>query len=85
MMNLVMFGYFASTQYFGDMTDINLKQMLFDRQMKQIEDDMIPFGFIDDGNDYIEVLEKGEDNWQIKEYDPMRSTTDGVFDKVEDW
>ena len=85
MMNLVMFGYFASTQYFGDMTDINLKQMLFDQQMKQIEDDMIPFGFIDDGNDYIEVLEKGEDNWQIKEYDPIRSTTDGVFDKVEDW
>ena len=27
MMNLVLFGYFVSTQYFSDMTDINLKQM----------------------------------------------------------
>jgi len=31
MMNLVMFGFFVSTQYFSDMTDINLKQMLFDQ------------------------------------------------------
>jgi len=36
MMNLVMFGYFVSTQFFSDMTDIDLKQMLFDQQMKQI-------------------------------------------------
>jgi len=54
MMNFVMFGYFASTQYFGDMTDIDLKQMLFEQKMKQIEDDMVPFGYIDDGSQYIE-------------------------------
>ena len=49
MMNLVMFGYFVSTQYFADMTDINLKQMLFEQRMKEIEDNIVPFGFIDDG------------------------------------
>jgi len=47
---------------------------------------MIPFGFIDDGSSHIEVLEEREkDHWQIKEYDPLLSTTDGVFNKVEDW
>jgi hypothetical protein len=54
MMNLVMFGYFVSTQFFSDMTDINMKQMLFDERMKQIEDDVVPFGFVDDGSDWAE-------------------------------
>ena len=68
MMNLVMFGYFASTQYFGDMTDINLKQMLFQQKMQEIEDDMVPFGFIDDGSQYIQQIEEKEHPWAI-EYD----------------
>jgi len=53
-MNLVMFGYFASTQYFGDMTDIDLKKMLFEKRMEEIENDIVPFGFVDDGSQYIE-------------------------------
>lgn len=71
MMNLVMFGYFASTQYFGDMTDINLKQMLFEQKMQEIEDDMVPFGFIDDGSDAIAEIERERpgSEWAV-EYDP---------------
>ena len=49
MMNLVLFGYFATSNYFGDMTNINLKEMMFERRMKEIEDDVVPFGFTDDG------------------------------------
>ena len=66
MMNLVMFGYFASTQYFGDMTDINLKQMLFDQRMKEIEDDVVPFGFIDDASDHIAQIEQEESPWAVE-------------------
>mgnify|MGYP000232762713 FL=1 len=53
MMNLVMFGYFVGTQSFGNVADVNIKQMLFDQRMKEIEDDIPPFGIIDDGSDYI--------------------------------
>jgi hypothetical protein len=67
MMNLVMFGYFVSTQYFADMTDINLKDMLFKQRMKEIDDDMVPFGFIDDGTDAINQIENAEDPWKIRE------------------
>ena len=82
MMNLVMFGYFVSTQYFSDMTDINLKEMLFKNKMKQIEDDVVPFGFIDDGQAHIDVLEGSEkDTWQIKDFDPDLAGHDGVFDR----
>ena len=82
MMNLVMFGYFVSTQYFSDMTDINLKEMLFKNKMKQIEDDMVPFGFIDDGSSHMEVLEHSEkDHWQIKDFDPDIGGDGGIFDR----
>lgn len=73
MMNLVMLGYFITTQMFADMTDINLKQMMFEQQMKQIEDDIVPFGFIDDGSDAIDEAEERErmkyEPWQL--YDPF--------------
>jgi len=60
MMNLVMFGYFISTQQFTDMTDINLKQMIFEKQQREIEDAIVPFGFIDDGSDAIRQIEDQE-------------------------
>lgn len=61
-MNLVMFGYFATTEMFRNMTDINLKEMMFKDRMRQIEDDMVPFGYIDDGSAAI-------DDWEQREKD----------------
>jgi len=70
MMNLVMFGYFVSTQFFADMTDINLKQMMFEQKMKEIEDDLVPFGFVDDGSQHIQSIEEDKSTpWAI-EMDP---------------
>ena len=71
MMNLVMFGYFANTQFFADMTDINIKQMLFDQRIQDIADDLPPFGFIDNNEDLIDQYEneKQIDQWQL--YDPF--------------
>ena len=57
MMNLVMFGYFATSSFFGELTDINIKQMMFEQRMKEIEEDVLPFGFIDDGSEYIQQQE----------------------------
>lgn len=53
MMNLVMFGYFVSTQSFGDNFDMNIKNLLFEERMAQIEEDLPPFGIIDDGRDFV--------------------------------
>jgi hypothetical protein len=61
MMNLVMFGYFATTELFGDMTDINLKEMMFKDKMQQIENDLVPFGFIDDGTEAMDQMQREED------------------------
>ena len=63
MMNLVLFGYFVSGTYFRDMTDINLKEIMFSERMKEIEQDVVPVGFIDDGSQYMSELENREQNW----------------------
>ena len=70
-MNLVLFGYFVSSAYFANLTDINIKDMIFKQKLKAIEEDIVPFGFIDDGSEQIEKLqnEESEDplrrQWQI--------------------
>jgi hypothetical protein len=52
------------------MTNIDLKQMLFDQRMKEIEEDIVPFGFIDDGSQHIATIERpGATDWAV-EYDP---------------
>ena len=51
MMNLVMFAWFTSTDVFNGITDIDIKNMLYKERLAEIQDDMIPFGFIDDGEE----------------------------------
>lgn len=48
-MNLVMFGYFVNTRFFSNMTDINLRQFLHEQRIQEIENDVPPFGHIDNG------------------------------------
>ena len=69
-MNLVMLGYFMSTQYFNDMTDINLKDIMFKQKMREIEDDLPPFGFIDDGLSAHPTEEEIEGRQWAIEYAP---------------
>lgn len=70
-MNLVMFGFFVQSTTFGDLTDIDLKKMLFERQALEIDDDLPPFGIVDDGSAAIEEynqqdrLQHMKDNWGI--------------------
>ena len=68
-MNFVMFGFFINTNHFGDMTDINLKELMYAKQMEEIEADVLPFGFVDDGmNGVIEATsDPYRENWAIQE------------------
>jgi hypothetical protein len=48
-MNLVMFAWFVSSEAFGNISTVDLKELLFAEKMKQIEEDVPPFGVISDG------------------------------------
>ena len=69
-MNLVMFGYFVYTEAFQDISDINLKEMIFNDRMKAIEEDVVPFGFHDDGSDWLDEKTRQEQPWFVQyDYD----------------
>jgi len=48
-MPLVLFSWATTSQYFKDLSNINIRQVMYEDQMKQIENDLTPFGFLDDG------------------------------------
>jgi hypothetical protein len=65
-MNLVLFAWLSDQGYFKDMTDINTLMKLRERTEEQIEQDLLPFGFIDDGgNEFEDALAAGRDGWQL--------------------
>lgn len=47
-MNLVMFAWFISSDAFGDLSDVDLKSLLYEDKVKQMEEDITPVGIIDD-------------------------------------
>lgn len=56
MMNLVMLGYFSTTPWFSESTDIDMKGMLYAEKISAIEADMIPVGSF--GDDYVDEYDK---------------------------
>ena len=66
MMNFVLFGYYLGTSDFLALTDIDIKDLMFSQQIYEIENDMLPFGFIDDGQTEI-APEAFDNSWQIRQ------------------
>ena len=64
-MNLVLFSWFVTTPFFQSLTDLELKKMLYDEQQQMIEDDMVPFGIIDDGSKVEQTYSEGGDVWTV--------------------
>lgn len=58
-MCLVLFGWMSDQQYFKELTDINTLMELRDKSEEQIESELTPFGFYDDGmpDDYQDVID----------------------------
>lgn len=61
MMNLVLFAWFTSTDVFENLTNIDMKNLLYKERLAEIQDDMLPFGYIDDGINSINRGVKEED------------------------
>jgi len=53
-MNLVLFAWLSDQDYFKELTDINTLQALREKTDAQIDEELLPFGFIDDGGELWE-------------------------------
>ena len=63
-MTCVLFSWLVQQRYFREMTDQDIREKMFAEQMKIIEEELVPFGFIEDGNDPDEFAIPGDkDTW----------------------
>jgi len=48
-MTLVLFSWLTTNSYFKDLNNVNMREVMYKNQMERIEQELTPFGFIDDG------------------------------------
>jgi hypothetical protein len=53
-MCLVLYAWLTDQNYFKELTDDDIRRRLYQSQQKMIEEDMAPFGFMDDGTNYYD-------------------------------
>ena len=81
-MTLVLFAWATNDPMFKDLMNANNRQALYSSQMKNIEDELTPFGFIDNGlSNELEVEVVGGDIWISDKY--QKDYTD--FIKERNW
>jgi len=63
-MCLVLFAWACNEPFFKDLTDTNLRKVLYEDQFRQIEEDLTPFGVVNDGIERKdEPIIMGDDLW----------------------
>tara|TARA_B100001250_G_scaffold170839_1_gene147106 strand:- start:3789 stop:5441 length:1653 start_codon:yes stop_codon:yes gene_type:complete len=67
-MCLVIFGWMAMQEYFKEMHDNDVRARIYADQRDSIEQDMAPFGFIQDGQEEEVFADAQGDVWKVAEY-----------------
>ena len=67
-MCLVIYAWLVNQDYFKELTDQDVRKRLYEEQKNQIEQDMSPFGFIEDGLDETSFVDQEGDRWYTDEY-----------------
>jgi hypothetical protein len=62
-MTLVLFSWLTTQAYFKDITGSDIRKDLYEDQMKNLEEEMTPFGFVDDGSDSTTAVDDSGTAW----------------------
>ena len=68
-MPLVLFSWLTTNPYFKEMSDVNIREAMYQERIKQIEEEVVPFGFIMSGNEEELIVEDG-DVWKEEKEKP---------------
>jgi hypothetical protein len=72
-MCLVLFAWLSEQSYFKEYTDINTLRTLREKTDEDIMNDLLPFGFVDRGEEIEEIIDNSPSEWN---YDYRRLETD---------
>lgn len=71
-MPLVLFSWLSTNPYFKDLTNINIRKELYEKQIQMIEEEITPFGIIDNGmeeNVYVDASGQVWEEQKPQKYD----------------
>jgi hypothetical protein len=67
-MPLVLFSWLTTNSYFKELTNINIRKELYETRIKMIEEEVTPFGFINNGDEEDQLVDAGGQVWQVENY-----------------
>lgn len=66
-MTLVLFSWLTTNPYFKELTDVNLRHAIYEKRMQNIEDELTPFGFINDGQEEEKFVDGSGQVWKTED------------------
>jgi hypothetical protein len=57
-MPMVLFGWLTTNPYFKDLNNVNMRELMYETHIRQIEDELTPFGFYNNGDTHEEIQEQ---------------------------
>jgi hypothetical protein len=65
-MTLVLFSWLTTQAYFKSITGSDIRKDLYEEQMKNLEEEMTPFGFVNDGSNETGFVDSRGTSWKMK-------------------
>ena len=66
-MCLVIFSWLVNQRYFKELTNMDIRKKMWEEQMETLEQDMLPFGIIDDGIEQETFVDNDGQKWDVVE------------------
>jgi hypothetical protein len=67
-MPLVLFSWLTTNSYFRELNNVNIREAMYQAKIQQIEQDVVPFGFLVDGTEQ-DIESDGQDVWSANPKD----------------
>jgi hypothetical protein len=64
-MTLVLFSWLTTQAYFKSITGSDIRKDLYEEQMKNLEEEMTPFGFVNDGSNETGFVDSRGTSWKM--------------------
>ena len=74
-MTLVIFSWLVQQRYFKELTNMDVRKKMWEDQMETLEQDMLPFGIIDDGMAQETVVDTEGQSWDVVDDNARRLYT----------
>ena len=68
-MPLVLFSWLTTNSYFKELTNINIRKELYEARIKMIEEEVTPFGFINNGEEEVFFTDNSGQVWETHKTD----------------